>query len=136
MKEKEALENVLTKFFQMLKVGKDQNIPKRNTCESYKSFIKLFIQKETKLDISNAVEFPKFNSFYRGFMKTLKDNGRADTSHHPEIPSHIIQKIYSLLAILHQLIVKSSSDEQYQSLLDQVPDSYKGKHHYLVQYGK
>ena len=120
----------------MEKVKIEQSLPKKNTIDSYRSFLKNHILKKTNWDISNQIEFPKFHRFYRGFIHTLKDDGKADTQHHREIPASIIQKIYTLMKLLHQLIVKSPSDPKYDLLLEEIPQNFKGKHHYLLQYGK
>ena len=130
------MEAVVIRFFQMLKVRKEQDLPKRNTTDSYKSFLKNFIIRETKWDITDRVEFPRFHSFYRGLILTLKNGGKADTEHHREIPAGIIEKIYSLLAILHQVMIKNPAECDYDELLQQIPEKYRGKHHYLTQYGK
>jgi hypothetical protein len=49
---------MITKFFALLVVGKDDELPAKNTIEGYKSNIKAYIMENTdgEFDISNKVK--------------------------------------------------------------------------------
>ena len=70
LKDKTALETTLCDFFHSFRVmkGQKQEFPKRNTAEVYKSFIKTIILQKSdgKIDISDQVNFNKFNKYYQG----------------------------------------------------------------------
>jgi hypothetical protein len=56
-KNRSTLEDMITKFFALLVVGKDDELPAKNTIEGYKSNIKAYIMEKTdgEVDISNKV---------------------------------------------------------------------------------
>ena len=65
------LEDVLIKFFCLLRVKNKENVldlPMKNTAECYKSHLKSIIQKmtENRWDILRASQFKKFNEYYKG----------------------------------------------------------------------
>ena len=64
---KSLLDSILTKYFYCFRL-KNGEMPKRNTVEQFKSFLKIIILKNTdsKWDISKQVDFPKFKAFYKG----------------------------------------------------------------------
>ena len=68
---KSDLEDVLVKFFCLLRVKNKENeldLPMRNTAEGYKSHLKNAIQKLTdnRYDISCPIQFKKFHEYYKG----------------------------------------------------------------------
>ena len=90
------------------------------------------------MDISDKMQFPIFNEFYSGWMKKLKQEGKGDTTHRPDIPAASLKKIHELAKLLHELVTGNPDDESYQELMEQVPilpdDKGNDKgHHYLTQ---
>jgi hypothetical protein len=57
-KNRSVLEVKITKFFALLVVGKDDELPSKNTIEGYKSQIKAYIMEKTdgEVDISKKVK--------------------------------------------------------------------------------
>ena len=135
LKDPQEIEHCLQEFFRMLRVGKEQDLPKRNTAEMYKSCIKSHIMKETSWDITNIGIFPKFNGFYRGYLKTLIEEGKAEKKKWDKIPPDHLDKILQLLSILHGLILGDPNDESYTGLLEHIPFHYQERIHLLAQYG-
>ena len=135
MDDKESTLRCVEEFLNRFRVGKDQSRPKKNTLDQYKSFIKNHLIKEKGWDITNTRDFPKFNTFYRGLLLKLKDAGKADTSHHPEIPSSTLSALNSFLVILHKLIIGDPKTEEYMSLIEKIPQEWQSNYHYLCQYG-
>ena len=135
---KDELEAMLQRFFHMYRVGNKNELPKRGTIETTKSFIKSYIRKKTTWDISDRVQFPLFTEFYSGWMKTLKNEGKADTSHQPDIPAATLKRIHEVGKILHELVTGNPDDQSYQDLMEQVPvlpdkDGKDKGFHYLCQ---
>ena len=80
LESKDETEKILIDFFHSVRVGKDGNLmPKRNTADMYRTYVKGYIFKKTGLDISSPTNFPKFCEYYKGYCKTLKAQGRGDT---------------------------------------------------------
>ena len=92
---KDNLEDIAIEFIRQLRVNGDQ-LPKRNTIEMYKSFLKKFILIETKMDVTNEIQFEKFGRAYKTYLRTLKSAGRGDTDHHCEISEKDLGKIYKI----------------------------------------
>ena len=145
------LDDNLPKFFHEYRVSrkKKKQLPKRNTVEAIRSHLKLRFQRHNEnLDISTEAEFPKFNLFWKGFIKTLKAKGKGDTTHNPELPKEHLQKINELLVLLHEIMIGKSciidetkqppvktTNKSYSKLLEKVPEMYdkKGKHNFFFK---
>ena len=136
LKRKDTFEYCLEHFFRNLRVGKDQTMPKKNTCEFYRSFIKNYVLKEAGWDISDVEQFPTFNAFYKDYITTLRVEGKAETEHHPPIPYDTLEGLFKLMCTLHELIVGNPQDEWYTLNIEQLSYSFRDKFHYLAQYGK
>ena len=90
-----------------------------------------------QVDISSKGQFPGFNQFWGGYIKELKDEGRNDTLHHPEIPPASLIGILEFLGFLEELMEcdKEKEKQKYQSLVAKLPEVYKNGYHKLIQYG-
>ena len=144
MKDRNEIEKCVVEFFRMLRVGKDQTLPKKNTYEMYRSFIKCLIIKKTSWDITNIALFPNFKPFYHGLIKAVEKNQLEKASQSQEetalsrlgISEELLHRIYKLIYNLHGLVLGNPEDESYQAMIEELPIDYKDKYHYLAQYGK
>ena len=142
---------MLPHFFHEYRVRKRNNkvnrpdkkkLPKRNTVESVRSHLKLYILRNSKLkfDITKDMDFPKFGEFWKGYIKTLKAKGYGDTKHNPEISHEHLQKINEFLVIMHKVIIgkpflldetkdppTKTLNPEYAELLKQIPKVYDKK---------
>ena len=141
LSSQDLLEKSLEDFFFGLRVGKNQLRPMRNTSDMYKSFIKNYILKKTGQDITNSVKFRNFTGFYKGYLKTLKSEGRGDVNHNREIPDAHIAVVYELLADIYSLMIADPNDSSYGDLIKKIPEDYRGEigqtkgFNYLAEYG-
>ena len=73
LKDKTKLEDVIMHFFYSMRVNNGQ-VPKKNSFEQKKSFVKKMILQESQnqLDISTQADFPRFIKFYKSYIKKLK----------------------------------------------------------------
>ena len=138
MKDVELLDKNLCNFFSKYKVGKrgiglkdtdDKKVkgkrPKTSSAANFLSFLKNYILKNSKVDITNSNQFPKFGQFWKGYTKKLKELGLGDTEHNDEIERQTLEAINNLLVVLFQLMTKPATDDDYKELLEEVPKSYK-----------
>ena len=65
--DKPKLDSTLSKYFYCFRLLNGE-LPKRNTVECYKSFLKQIVLKNTngQWDICDKNGFPKFTAFYKG----------------------------------------------------------------------
>jgi hypothetical protein len=133
--DKTSLQDCLIEYFNELRV-KDNELPMRSTAESQKSFIKKMILTKTEgvLDISCEATCHKFNAFYKGFVRTLKKNGKGDTKHRQEIPNDSLIKINTMLKLVCNLMGTKDKLTMVNGMAD-LPEKYRTKLHYLAQYG-
>ena len=79
------LEDALIKFYSCIRVNTKhgQDLPKRNTFDTYRSHIKSEILDRTtgRVDIDVSSIFKELNKFVEGYKKTLKAAGRGETDH-------------------------------------------------------
>ena len=74
--------------------------------------------------------------FFKGYIKTLKAEGRADTVHNPPLEDESHERINNLLAHLQIMMeIEDKTSDEFQSLLNFVPDGYEEDWHKLVQWG-
>ena len=127
------LEDIILDFFVTLRVGKKEDLPKRNTVEVYKSFIKGIVKKKTGWDLTEATDFPRFAAFYKGFLKKLKSEGKGDTCHNDEIPKETLEKIFVFLKDVQGIL---EADGDITDLIESnIPKEHRKTFHYLVEYG-
>ena len=128
---KNKLEEQLIHFLHNHRVN-DNELPKRSTLEQMRSFIKLEIlrQTENKFDIADSVQFPRFCSFYKGYMKKLKMEGKGDkTPLGTPIPKADLVTINQFLVYLHSIMNGTNND------LSRIPQGYEQRYHNLMQKG-
>ena len=128
------IEQHLVDFFSGLRTEQGE-LPKRNYFDSIKSSIKCVIQNESqsRLDISSQVQFSELHQVFKGFYKMLKQDGKADTSHHGEIPAHSLQQIQALFKGVYDTMIARGTPE-YEEKLSTLPAEYHKNFHYLLQY--
>ena len=76
--------------------------------------------------------------FFKGYIKTLKAEGRADTVHNPPLmdESHVrINNMLAHLQIIMEIEGEDKNSNEYESLLNFLPEGYKDDWHKLVQWG-
>ena len=74
--------------------------------------------------------------FFNGFRKTLKAEGRADTFHNPPLMDESHVRINNMLAHLQIMMeIEDKNLDEYQSLLNFLPQGYTDDWHRLVQWG-
>ena len=134
LNDQDEVEMVILGFFRLFRVNNGE-LPKRATVDLYKSFLKNHIIREKGMDISDKNKFIKFNRFWKSYAESLKSEGKGDVKHNSEIPDEILGRIYSLLAIIHDLMTADPNHESYEELIKQLPEEIQGKFHYYAQYG-
>ena len=134
LNDQDEIEMVILGFFRLFRVNNGE-LPKRATVDLYKSFLKNHIIREKGMDISDKNKFIKFNRFWKSYAESLKSEGKGDVKHNSEIPDEILGRIYSLLAIIHDLMTADPNHESYEELIKQLPEEIQGKFHYYAQYG-
>ena len=73
--------------------------------------------------------------FWGGYLKELKETGRNDTKHNPEIPAESIAKIQELGVLLLELMQCDKGDKKkYNKLVAKLPTNYQDEYHKLIQY--
>ncbi len=134
------LEEVLMNFFMSMRVSKtDSNdgddLPKRTYFEACKSHVKQYIlsQSNGSIDISSSGSFPKLTQLLKGFVRTLKKNGKGDVSHYEEIDKDSLGKIFQFIAKVEQVFQTRGTMEFYDVIND-IPANFRYKYHYLLQY--
>ena len=100
----------------------------------FRSHIKTWIHHKTdgKVDINNGAVFKSFAQFYSGYVNTLKGEGRADTTHHPEIPATTQRAFHTLFGHLLHVLNARGCDE-YEELLQRLPESCRKNYNDLLQ---
>lgn len=132
------LEDMIIKYFMGIRVistaNKKEERPKKAYLDAIKSHLKVEIGKLSGFDISDRVKFPKFASTYNGLSKTLKQEGRADTKHYPEIPTKTLDKTSALFAKVQKTMEarKSKNREEYRKTIETLPPAYQDCYHELV----
>ena len=134
--EASIMEDILIQYFDTYRLN-DGQLPSKSTLDMMKSHVKGFIKRITKnkFDINCSATFPKFSRLWKAKILELKQNGRGDVRHNQPIPQPVREKIYRLLALLTKLMEKDETDPSYQSLVDQLPSSYRENYHKLVLHG-
>ena len=84
------------------------------------------------MDINNAAVFPSFENFYSGFIKMLKGAGKADTTHHPEIPAPTQRAFHILFGHLHR-VLNAKDEQEYEYMLQNLPEACRENYHELLQ---
>ena len=135
-KEASILEDILIQFFDTYRLN-DDRLPSKSTLDVLKSHVKGFLKRMTKnkFDINCSATFPKFSRLWKAKVIELKQNGRGDVRHNQPLPKPVREKIYHLLALLTKLMETDETDPSFQSLLDQLPSSYRENYHKLVLHG-
>jgi hypothetical protein len=91
-------------------------------------------KSEGLLDISSDSTCQKFTAFYKGFVKTLKKNGKGDTKHRVEIPNHSLVKLNNMLILICDLMATKDKLKMV-NLLAGLPPQNRSNFHYLTQWG-
>lgn len=68
-------------------------------------------------------------------MKKLKAAGKADTSHHEEIPAASEDKIMELTRNLQAIMdIEDKETPEYQEAIEKLPEDNRDSYHHLIQY--
>ena len=79
-----------------------------------------------QLDISDGILVPRFQTYFKGYKAQLKNSGKADTQHNPEIPSVTANKIYKLVALIYKILKsEDNSSQEFRDLVEQLPQFKK-----------
>ena len=134
--ETNKVEKALIKYFGTYR-KKNGKLPKGNTVEQSRSFIKTMIKGKTKLkvDISNEIQFPDWTRFWKGLLGKLKHNGNLDTEHYDTLTEEELKKMNDFLKVLFNLMKLNRNDEKFHEYLEQIPEEYKDNYNYLALYG-
>ena len=84
------------------------------------------------MDINNAAVFQSFDAFWSGYIKKLKVAGKADTTHHPEVPAPTQRAFHILFGHLLRLL-NAQNDLEYEALLQKLPEQCQKNYHALLQ---
>ena len=128
LKDKTKLEDVIMHFFYSMRVNNGQ-VPKKNSFEQKKSFVKKMILQESQnqLDISNQADFPRFIKFYKSYIKKVENETPSIGVF--AIPEDHMKQIYGFLTYLHTILNGTCQDLSY------IPVGYESRYHYLVLRG-
>ena len=120
------IEPLLIQYFASYRV-KNNELPKRNTIEGAKSFVKTMIlnRSQSKINISNESQFPKFNRAWKGILLKLKKNGKLDTTHHDTLTDDELEKMYNLLEVLFNLMKLNKNDKDFNYYHSKIPKEYQ-----------
>ena len=128
LKDKTKLEDITMHFFYSMRTNNGK-IPKKNSFEMKKSFVKKVILQESskQLDISNQTEFPRFMKFYKSYIKKVETE--TPSSWVSAIPEDHMRQIYGFLTYLHTILNGTCQDLSY------IPQGYESRFHHLVLRG-
>ena len=123
----EQIEQSIIAFFHSFRTASGENkggIPKGNTISTEFSFVKNIILEKSlrKLDLSDAIQFPNFAKYFKGYQEKVKDLGLANTKHHPSIPDAVQGKIWNLISDLYKVMKsKDNTSDEFKKLLEKIP---------------
>ena len=84
------LQRVMVAYFKGIrvkdKITKELISPKGSYLAAKMSFLKCEINRLTGYDFSNAGLYSKLKNGTKAIKKKIKEEGRADVTHHPKIP--------------------------------------------------
>ena len=107
--------------------------PKKGYAEKIRSSIKMSILNEYKVDITDQGLFPEAGKKWKSFCDKLAKEGRAETSHHPEVDPVTMEAINNLgTAVIEALKARGTDD--YESKLSKIPFELRNKLNYVLQW--
>ena len=90
LKDTDMLQRVMVAYFKGIRVKdkttKELISPKGSYLAAKMSFLKCEINRLTGYDFSNAGLYSKLKNGTKAIKKKIKEEGRADVTHHPKIP--------------------------------------------------
>jgi hypothetical protein len=110
-------------------------LPKRATVEAYRSHIKMFILESSNgsVDVSASSVFKKLDKFFKGLWASLKEAGKRETTHTPEIPAGSQEKIYLLFGQV-LAVAEARGTDGYDDAVAKLPEEYRDRYHELFQF--
>ena len=72
--------------------------------------------------------------FWKGYCKSLKQQGHGDTENHEEIVPEDLEKIHEFLALLQSIIETEKDTDRYWELVYKLPRQYRDIYHYHLQW--
>ena len=135
----EVCENLMVKYLNGCRVtDKDTGKlvrPKGPYFAFLKSNVQCGLKELTGLNFSDAALFPKFNKGSKAIQKDIKATGRAEVTHHEEIPPSTMDSIFELCGWLQNLMeARLNADEfQYQVALEYLPFEWRNNYNELLR---
>ena len=80
--------------------------PKGSYLAAKMSFLKCEINRLTGYDFNNAGLYSKLKNGTKAIKKKIKEEGRADVTHHPKIPLDTTKIIFFFLSIFSNFALK------------------------------
>ena len=132
---KETVIKLLGQFFFTMRVKVEGSLqwPKKGYAEKIRSNIKMSILADFKIDITDKGLFPESDKNWKSFCERLVKEGRAETTHHPEVDPETMEAINDLgIAIMEA--IKARGTEEYESKLAKIPLELRNKLNYALQW--
>ena len=132
----DILQPLLIEYFSTYRLDNNE-LPKKATLMVTRSHIKMMIKKASqgRVDINDSAVFSDFDLFWKGLIKKLKREGKADKNHHDCISQSELKQIYHLLGILTDIIELDENDPGYEEALNEIPEDWREKYNHLVLFG-
>ena len=88
-------DELLVKFYPGIRTNKGE-LYKLNSMRSLRFSLQRYFLQVSGKDIIDPIEFRKSNICFENVLKEIKKCGKGATTHHPEIETEDIQKLYVL----------------------------------------
>lgn len=93
-----VLNNLLVEFYPGARTEKGE-LYKLNSMKGLRSGIQRYYLEKKEIDIVDSNMFNTSNTCFNNVLKTIKESGKGDTDHHPEIEPEDIRKLYESIDI-------------------------------------